>query len=1434
MYNQVNHGPHTPIQPTYQQRHQAPPPPFHFQQGSPAPPGQHVPNAVPPHIGVSAPHIYMHGPPASSSIAPLNSSVQGSSSLVQNTGQSFAVPRPLLHGNSLMPQTFSSFGQNSQHSSNMGVHAHHIPPSVHPPLSNPRHETSWTPGPSPRVLPPPPPPPPSSQSQGQPMYQIPFPPRPPPPGDVQSLQHIPPLPPAPSTSGFHASTPDESADSSRHHDHLNVVTEDNSAADSDMEMEDDITLSEKDQGLNNTTEVLNRQHEVIEIGSKNQTHQLQNSLETDPPNDILASDITCSGPLGGSNACEVPEHLFESEKRSTAKTVTKVLSTMDDSVEVLQFPEGKAVAPQAADFIDCGASDPVANPDRDSGQRMRSGSPMRLLQNYASDDSADNEHEACFADARTLSVSTAAATSASVAHKDLDSFLETDIGSKISSATQEGRELLSNTSASVNFAASVEPSKGKDVLSSAGIDSSSKSGNAEQGNKKTSKFELNPLKVDKFGRVAREDPTDSDSDDSRNHRTRRRNKRDRSWSRSLSPLERSGRRRKRSPWRRKDKRSRSRSWSPRNRRSRSRSPILRRSGEFNSENKKRDKGKCFDFLRGKCYRGASCRYLHHEPEKNTSSRRYRNKRDLEVSSKSSRIHEVKKNISAKVSGDECERVRSQDVLLSQKVSGSSTGQEVEQRKEEDYVKNAFVSTLSDHDSQPFNAAPTICENAREVAPEVRETLAAAEETKTIIHDNEPSSSQQPLAGGFPSNSISGGDALKPSDGASQDVFPSEQGSSVQLLRSNVSVGMLEHSYHPSQIINNSVESNLLPDGNRLTACFSEISTSKPLPCMLPSTQLQSTSSSTSKHLSSEQFPLSSVASKELPAHSSVGFPLHSYQLPLPPALPHSYCGNSGQPQMSRDYVSMQQNTPFPYQSTSREPYPGIFHAPNPHFFVPPINSWMSLPPPPPPPQFAYSSNLTSGAPTSYVSSESNENKLHLRTDFVSQTSVRIGQPSHIQSAESQDQAYPGMQEHSRPLTHMETFSSKLLSQGNLVSQSHLDFNVGKEDHYEQLPIHDSKSLSSPSFARLQSQPKPFSWESDVNRLHSSSSKLPPEEHFKAASFIHPLSQKQQTVHGSYSSASDGNLGVHGETVTASIYPPDVLDGNHSASLPDFGGSRIAAHYNPYASTFEQPLSSKFSSSIFRQEKDMIHVDNYGSSSSLHRTSVNEQGVFGVGSRQTTSPESARANRQMPPRSGGDQYDPLFDSIEPSSTSLKKSHLDQKQEVTGESNVSLRPKSSLKSLDVEENKQWEIDATASTSSQNNDEYGETADAEVGAVENESLSNPVDGAKMATGEIEIDQVKSPGKRKKSKDSRSMKLFKVSIANFVKEVLKPSWRQGNMSKVAFKTIVKKTVDKVSGAMKGHRVPKSQEKINQYIDSSQRKLTKLVMGYVDKYVKV
>ncbi|RDX82474.1 Zinc finger CCCH domain-containing protein 55, partial [Mucuna pruriens] len=1303
--------------------------------------------------------------------------------------------------------------------------------------------------------------------------------------------------------------------------HLHVAT---MSADSDMEMEgstsqlfysdilfstskigqksgvlwggDDITLSDKDQGSNYATEALTQQHNRDDkVSSVNQSiQQLQNLTENDPAKDISSCSASYFGSIGVRKQNEGPVILSDSEHMKSARSVTKVCSLVNDSTEVAELPLGAALERSAApvddDFTHTGTSDynETTNSDRDYGLLIRSGSPIRLLQDYASDDTSDNEDEGNAADANVFTVSGGADTSVSAAHKDSGSYMETDIGSKSPSSTQKGFGPLSRTSqddseisphslqesketrnrkksvsrwtsdgciehnlenqVSVNFAASIEAFKGKGGLEGNDIDSGSKSDNAEKEDEgKTSKFELNVLKVDEFGRHLREGVTDSDSDDSRYHRTRRPNKRDRSWSRSRSPPDRRSRRNRRSPRRRKDKRNRSRSWSPRHRRSRSRSPIIKRSGDFRGENVRRDKDQCLDFLRGKCYRGASCKYIHHESDMSATSRRYRNKHDLEVSShaKESKINGDTKNISSKVSDKERDGVRSQDVHLFQHV----TSQEVVQRKE-DSVRHVVASTTIHPDGQSVNSNPSKSECIRELAPSMQETIVVREEPKTLIHENDGfqkagDSHQQHLVDGFQPEALGSGDASKPS-GTYNDVIPSENGPFVQQMQLNVSVvGIQEHSGYPSQHVNASFVIDSSPDKRSMvSASANEVPGSEPLPYMLSSTQLQSATSSVGQYVTSEQTSLHSQASKDLPPQSGspMELPLHTYQLPAS-VVSHSQGENTvHMPQISRQYGVMQQSAFFPFQSTTREkfePYPAPLLMPNTQFNVPPNSSWTSLPLPPPPPlpsREVYNSSLNSGVAKSYISSEFNQSQLHSRTDFVSQTSMKPGLPTCSQNSEFQDQVYPPMQDHSRSFMLTEPFSPKHLPQGNPANQLLSGSNLNREDFHNQLLMQDSKFSSTASFGSLQPQPNQFSWKLDVNRLQPSlGGKLPPEGHFMTSSHIDSASQKKQSMYNFQCSVSEANLGVPGDTATVSRYPPDFLDSNHSTSLPSFGGSRISAHYNPYASTFEKPLSSKFSSSIFRQENEIIHGNNYASSR-LNHTPVNEEGDGGVGSRQSaSSSKSARALGQILPRSGGDQYDPLFDSIEPSS-SLKKNDFDQKQEATGESNISLRPKSSYMSLDVDEkNKHEEVGDVASTPSHNNDEYGETADAEVGAVENESLSSDhVDIAKRTAGDVEINQVKSPGKRKKSKDSRSMKLFKVSIANFVKEVLKPSWRQGNMSKVAFKTIVKKTVDKVSGTMKGHRVPKSQVKISQYIDSSQRKLTKLVMGYVDKYVKV
>ncbi|KAK2367845.1 zinc finger CCCH domain-containing protein [Trifolium repens] len=1498
--------PPPPLPPGYQQALPPPPPPPHFQH--------FVPPVPPPPAPSAAPHVYLHGTPSTpntrpsysipSQMAPQTFPILGQNSQHSNLGVqshtiSPSVPTPIGHSHQdtswapglpsrvLPPPPSSSQGQilHNQHlpapppppfraPSPDGVYFHSTVgncqvPSVAPPLPLPPLPTS-----PPPVLPSPPVPTSvitSTSSQAactdvpastkNPSFES---------KDVDSVDEF----VASCPSGIaHNSDSDANRDggncgevapvSLRDEPTRSVMSlpppppqpaeENTVGTDSDMEMEDDITLSDKDQGSTYAIEVVTQQHDRVDEVSMNEKIQLlQNSTENEPAKTILSSDASCFGSTGVSKQNEGPGPSSDVEPMKSARSVTKVRSPMNDSVEVaeslLSIGSGRLAAPLDKEFIRYGTSDhsEATDPNRDSEQLMRIGSPIRLLQDYTSDGTSDNEDEGRTKDANNVfTVSAGAVPRVPDARKDCESNLETDIRFKRSSYSQKEIGLFSKSSQNNSEISpclvqeSEETCKRftshttSDGFGGTGFNIDSNSGTAEQEHEKeTSKFEPTGLKVDEFGRHIKEGATDSDSDESRSHRTRRMKKRDRSLSRSRSrsPVDRRSRRR-RSPRRRKDKRSQSRSWSPRRRRSRSRSPILRRSGDIHSENVRRDKDKaqCFDFSRRKCYRGALCRFSHHESDRNATSRRSRNKHDLEPYSreKSSRINEGVKSISSsKVSDHEYDGVRIQDIDRHQNI----TGQEVVQ-KMEDSEGRAVVSTTF---SQSVNCNPS-SEGVREVSPKVQETLVVREKPETSIHNNDSSqntvnSHQQRLVDDFQPEALSSADAAKdfiPSEGGSfvqqlqsnvsvdvkehsggtsKDIIRSEDGSSVQKLQSNVSAEVPEHSGYPSQLLNAACVNDLSSDKRSMISA-NEVSGSEPLPCTLSSTQLQSVTSSVGP---SEQPSLHSQASKELPPQSvsSVEFPLHTYPLP-------AFVGSHSQgenavhiPQIPRQYGVMQQNAFFPFQSNAREnfePYPAPLQTPNSHFSGPPHSSWTSLPPPPPPPpsHTVYNTSSNMGVAKSFISSEFNQNQLHSRTDYVSQTSMIPGLPTHSQSSKFEDQVYPPMQDHSRTFMRTEPFSPKHLHQGNPTFQS---------------------LSSSTSFGGPHHQPKHFSWESDVNRPQPPlGGRLPPEGHFSTSSLTHPLSQQQQSVHNFQYTSSDVNLAGPGGTATVSRYPPDVPDSNHSTALPGFGASRASVHYNPYASTFEQPLSSKLSSS-FLQDNDMIYSNNYGPS--RYREGD------GVGSRETASPKPARAVGQILP-GPGEQYDPLFDSIEPSS-SLKKFDFEQKQEVTGESNISLRPKSSQMSLDAKEKKHGKVGAVASTSSLNNDEYGETADAEVGAVENESLSNDIDDANMSPGEDEINQIKSPGKRKKSKDSRSMKLFKVSIANFVKEVLKPSWRQGNMSKVAFKTIVKKTVDKVSGAMKGHRIPKSQEKITQYIDSSQRKLTKLVMGYVDKYVKV
>lgn len=87
--------------------------------------------------------------------------------------------------------------------------------------------------------------------------------------------------------------------------------------------------------------------------------------------------------------------------------------------------------------------------------------------------------------------------------------------------------------------------------------------------------------------------------------------------------------------------------------------------------------------------------------------------------------------------------------------------------------------------------------------------------------------------------------------------------------------------------------------------------------------------------------------------------------------------------------------------------------------------------------------------------------------------------------------------------------------------------------------------------------------------------------------------------------------------------------------------------------------------------------------------------------------------------------------------------------------------------------------------------------------------------------------------TKDEKGMRLFKNALVEFVKEILKPTWKEGRMSRDVHKMVVKKVVDKVTGTIQADHIPKTQEKVEHYLSCSKPKITKLVQAYVERCLK-
>ncbi|KAI5067089.1 hypothetical protein GOP47_0018212 [Adiantum capillus-veneris] len=187
----------------------------------------------------------------------------------------------------------------------------------------------------------------------------------------------------------------------------------------------------------------------------------------------------------------------------------------------------------------------------------------------------------------------------------------------------------------------------------------------------------------------------------------------------------------------------------------------------------------------------------------------------------------------------------------------------------------------------------------------------------------------------------------------------------------------------------------------------------------------------------------------------------------------------------------------------------------------------------------------------------------------------------------------------------------------------------------------------------------------------------------------------------------------------------------------------------------------------------------------------------------------------------EQYDPLSDSLElgPSGTAKSSS----KPSGDGRSIGTGFLENLSPGLDGEKGTALALATDVDTVNMNE------AAADVGVVEN--VSPPGEWSPVQPGDVAI---VAHDYSKSKKSNRGLKLLRTAVADRVKVLLKPAWKEGRLSKDAFKTIAKKAVEKVTGNLPSHHIPKSQEKVDQFMSVSSSKISKLVQGYIDKYSKV
>ncbi|KAG0481564.1 hypothetical protein HPP92_012422 [Vanilla planifolia] len=210
-------------------------------------------------------------------------------------------------------------------------------------------------------------------------------------------------------------------------------------------------------------------------------------------------------------------------------------------------------------------------------------------------------------------------------------------------------------------------------------------------------------------------------------------------------------------------------------------------------------------------------------------------------------------------------------------------------------------------------------------------------------------------------------------------------------------------------------------------------------------------------------------------------------------------------------------------------------------------------------------------------------------------------------------------------------------------------------------------------------------------------------------------------------------------------------------------------------------------------------------------------------------------------SPGSQYDPILDSIEPAVCNARNCQMNSFDKSSFEpTNVGTGLYSRVSAV----SQNWEDALVKNVSLQ----YGSadsiahvvsgTSKNEIGYMSTPNIQktqNPDPLLERSTAkDVELGTIRKNvvDKGRNNKESKSLKIFQAALVDFMKELVKPWWREGQLSKDVHKTIVKKSVEKVLSVLHPQQVPSTPETINHYLITSKPKLLKLVEGYVQKYM--